>query len=86
MHIQLMSWITCSLLLDSGQETKAGMLKVQPVTKHMSTSSPRKIAKLEIQLHIAGTLDNEQKKWLIAEATQCPVALSADQSIEISLS
>ena len=52
-----------------GIELKGARAKVE---KHMQTS-PRRIARLPVELHVAGTFTAEQKKLLEATAHACPV-------------
>ena len=52
------------------------------ITKHMS-SQPRKIAKIEVSLHLKNTNATEEQLEMLKEAARtCPVALSLNPDIE----
>ncbi|MFN6145508.1 MAG: OsmC family protein [Planctomycetota bacterium] len=61
-----------------GIELKGARAKVE---KHMQTS-PRRIARLPVELHVAGTFTAEQKKLLEATAHACPVHKSLHPDID----
>jgi putative redox protein len=61
-----------------GIELKGARAKVE---KHMQ-SSPRRIARLPVELHVAGALTAEQKKLLEATAHACPVHKSLHPDID----
>lgn len=52
------------------------------VGKSMSTDAPRRIAKLEAQLHLPGALDPEQRARLEAVARACPVHRSLHPEVK----
>ena len=56
--------------------------KVQ-VRKHMSTDTPRRIAKLEVDLTMPLPEDHPHKDLLIATAKACPVKQSLHPDVEI---
>lgn len=51
------------------------------VEKHMQ-SSPRRIARLPVELHVPGTFTDDQKKLLEATAHACPVHKSLHPDID----
>jgi putative redox protein len=61
-----------------GIELKGARAKVE---KHMQ-SSPRRIARLPVELHVAGAFTAEQKKLLEATAHACPVHKSLHPDID----
>lgn len=61
-----------------GIELRGARAKVE---KHMQTS-PRRIARLPVELHVAGTFTAEQKKLLEATAHACPVHKSLHPDID----
>lgn len=61
-----------------GIELKGARVKVE---KHMQ-SSPRRIARLPVELHVPGTFTNEQKKLLETTAHTCPVHKSLHPDID----
>ena len=61
-----------------GIELKGARAKVE---KHMQ-SSPRRIARLPVELHVAGVFTAEQKKLLEATAHACPVHKSLHPDID----
>jgi len=53
------------------------------VTKIMSTSGPRRIARIEILMHVpAGEMTHEYKQKMLHTANACPVAASLHPDIE----
>ena len=56
------------------------------VEKHMSTSGPRKIARLPVEIRIPHTLSDEDRQRLENAALTCPVhkSLSADVDAPVS--
>jgi putative redox protein len=61
-----------------GIELKGARAKVE---KHMQ-ASPRRIARLPVELHVAGAFTAEQKKLLEATAHACPVHKSLHPDID----
>ncbi|MCA3010013.1 MAG: OsmC family protein [Phycisphaerales bacterium] len=61
-----------------GIELKGARAKVE---KHMQ-ASPRRIARLPVELHVAGVFTAEQKKLLEATAHACPVHKSLHPDID----
>lgn len=61
-----------------GIELKGASAKVE---KHMQ-ASPRRIARLPVELHVAGAFTAEQKKLLEATAHACPVHKSLHPDID----
>ena len=61
-----------------GIELKGARAKVE---KHMQ-SSPRRIARLPVELHVTGAFTAEQKKLLEATAHACPVHKSLHPEID----
>jgi len=61
-----------------GIELKGARAKVE---KHMQ-SSPRRIARLPVELHVTGAFTAEQKKLLEATAHACPVHKSLHPDID----
>ena len=65
-----------------GIELKGARAKVE---KHMQ-ASPRRIARLPVELHITGAFTAEQKKLLEATAHACPVHKSLHPDIDAPIS
>ena len=61
-----------------GIQLKGATAKVE---KHMN-ATPRRIGRLPVEVHIAGTYDAEQKKVLEAAAHGCPVHKSLHPDID----
>jgi uncharacterized OsmC-like protein len=53
------------------------------VVKEMSTSPPRRIARLSVELEMPAGLSGDQRAKLEAIARTCPVALSLSKEIEV---
>jgi putative redox protein len=64
-----------------GIELKGARAKVE---KHMQ-SSPRRIARLPVELHVPGTFTPEQKKLLETTAHTCPVHKSLHPDIDATI-
>ena len=56
------------------------------VRKHMSPDTPRRISKLEVDLHMPLPADHPERKLLESAARGCPVHQSLHPDIEIALS
>ena len=54
------------------------------VRKHMSTDTPRRISRLEVDLHIPVPASHPERKLLESAARGCPVHHSLHPDIEIS--
>ena len=55
------------------------------VVKHMSTDLPRRIARVEVKLEMAGSHDDAARATLEATARGCPVVRSLDPALEVVL-
>lgn len=56
------------------------------VRKYMTAEAPRRIAKLETEVRLAGPASNEVREVLEKAALTCPVALSLHPEIEKAVS
>lgn len=52
------------------------------VAKHMTTTAPRRVAKLEIELHMPKSLNEENRARMEATAKGCPVHRSLHPDVE----
>lgn len=53
------------------------------VRKHMTTEAPRRIARLELEVHIPLAEDHPQRAFLEAAARGCPVRRSLHPEVEV---
>lgn len=56
------------------------------VVKEMTTTPPRKIARLTLEIELPGTLSADHRSRLEAIARSCPVALSLDPAVQLPMS
>lgn len=65
-----------------GYELGAGRVDVR---KHMSTTSPRRIARLEVHLELPSDVPAELRASLERAASACPVHQSVSEQMEVDL-
>ena len=55
------------------------------VTKEMTTTAPRKIAKLTLEIELPATLDAKQRARLEEVSRTCPVALTLSPDVHVDM-
>ena len=81
------SMLTCIMTIVAirAESKELDVSEMSGSVEKIMAANPRRVARLEIVINLPGSLNNEDRAWLISEGCNCPVCVSVSDSMEVDL-